>query len=221
MRARPPVAPVIGLLFGRGPSTVLSAIWAVDVDAIEACAVRSWPHVFKEVVEALVPLPSIAYRDAPSAVLGVLGRIWIQAAGSHVLPRTIFRSSLKPRLPMCPVGLGEAPASPAPATMRPTLREHRCGSDGLSTAVAETVPEVTLARACVSRRGFGLDDQPSKALMDQVKLREHRKIDLSVSRLGQLIPAPGLFAVSILSCAAARRRTSWSGKLCASSARSS
>jgi hypothetical protein len=43
-------------------------------------------------MESLEGVPAVADGDAARAIVGVLIRVWIEAAGSHCLPRTVSTS---------------------------------------------------------------------------------------------------------------------------------
>jgi len=81
--------PVIGLLLGGNPPTVLGRIRTVIVDSVDGvpCA-RSFPHVRQEILERL-PLSADVY--SATSIVRVLVSSRVCAAPSHPNPNRVFR----------------------------------------------------------------------------------------------------------------------------------
>src|ERR1700674_5155615 len=84
------------LLFARRPATVSWLVIAVRVYAIKGAPGWPFTHIRNKVLKRV---PSLAHRDASSAIPNVINVFGIVAALAHVLPTEIGRSAL-PRMAM-------------------------------------------------------------------------------------------------------------------------
>ncbi len=78
------------LLFTDSPATVLRAISEIVVDPLDRMLIaRSISDISQECGETISP--SLADRYSTPAVVGIMLRLWIEAALSHSSPRIVFR----------------------------------------------------------------------------------------------------------------------------------
>jgi len=82
------VALVVGLRGVRGPSTIAWSVVAVIVDAVEFVSSRAWSHLSKEARKVRAPL--VGHRDATSAVIRKIARLWVVAARLRGFPFAVF-----------------------------------------------------------------------------------------------------------------------------------
>lgn len=90
---------IIRLCFPIGPSTVLSRIRAVVVNAIKGEVFRTLAHVRKELTEVMTPF--VADENPSASVIAVGGVTRVVAATVHQTPSVVFarpRSAMNARL---------------------------------------------------------------------------------------------------------------------------
>lgn len=82
---------VSGLLFSRGPSTVIWAVVAVVIGAIQRMH-RGWSrsHVLIETLKRR--LPTVAYFNSAAAIILVTLLLWIAAPVDHIRPHVVLGS---------------------------------------------------------------------------------------------------------------------------------
>lgn len=113
----PPRRPeVIHLLLTRGPAAVTRLVVAVDVDAVQL-VLGAWPrtHVGEEVLKRV---PSLADRDATTAVEGKLRVRGCSAAVPHIAPTFVLSAAF----PTSSVPMSQCRKRHATANRRPSTR---------------------------------------------------------------------------------------------------
>jgi hypothetical protein len=158
----------IGCLFsGRGPSTIRGFVVAVVVDAIDRVARRTAAHVGQKVIER--KSPSLAYGNAPSAVILIPDVARVLASSLHALPNLVFgRRFTAGRFAVFPRGYSRFCAGAANASTAFSAASPKPASLGRNriTAVAHADPPWTVGRlVCRSRHnGQSLKSPSNKAL---------------------------------------------------------
>lgn len=83
---------VCSLFFPSRPAAVSRFVVSIVVDAVERVAIRRFrSHIRKKVRKCT---PTIANRDAPTAVILPVPRAGIGASLNHSIPSTVFRPTL-------------------------------------------------------------------------------------------------------------------------------
>lgn len=83
---------VAALLMAQRPRAVVFRVGAVVVQALKRVFLGwSWSHIAEEGGKAGDPL--IAHGNASTAIVSILGEVWVAASGFHGRPDSVFRSA--------------------------------------------------------------------------------------------------------------------------------
>lgn len=81
---------IIVLLIGRRPTTISGFVISIVIDAINRHVGRCDAHIAQEVRKVL---PTLAYADSSTAIVGIAGRRWNLTSRSHASPYPISARS--------------------------------------------------------------------------------------------------------------------------------
>lgn len=129
---------VSGLLFRRGPAAIFGAVIAVVVLPVYRHAMRPLAHIGKECRKAIRATPALAYLDASSAVIWIIGAGGVVTALLNGLPGAVLRRATHA---MRRVACDGALASEAAATRRASGGQGVCRWRAFSAAVATALPD--------------------------------------------------------------------------------
>ena len=142
------VSPVAVLLNRRGPIAILGRIRSVVVAALQRVSRWTLAHVGQKL--QVVGEPFWAYRDAPTAVIGVTMIIGVQASFLHGTPTTIgWRVMTFPRMSVCCSPLRHECASIASATFGSAGCKVSTSMARNGSAAAATFPDNVMASALI------------------------------------------------------------------------
>lgn len=182
------VAFVVSLLGRSRPNTVVRTVRSVVVPTFEHMSLcRLWPHVLKK--RSGVVNPSIAYRDAASAISVKKFIFRIVASGFHTRP------SIKERVAALPVRLFQASAG----FCIPTSKGIKAIWANVSTLAFTNDLSESIPAGREKRFGVSLNDKSSVALANDVKLCRHGQLPLAISwlcRLGVHSTEPLIYFIS-------------------------
>lgn len=164
----PPARPVaiLGLFFAGSPAAVVRTVRPVVVDALDGVAeARALANVGKEAAEVG---PSLAYRDAASAVAIEVDSARIQAALPHGHPRAVGRGRALVR------GVavsGEGVSVKAAATLVFSAAEVGRPRKACCAAVAATEPAPLALNGNFFETNYG---ESPESLSNDLESRRHR-----------------------------------------------
>lgn len=139
------VVPVVVRLHERrGPDAVTRLVVAVGVQPLYGVAFRARPHVGAERLEAVAP--SVAHRDASSAVILKRSCTRVEAARFRGAPRTILACV---ELSVREVAIAGRFVSQTTAALRESDAERTADHHGLSPALALAYPRGASLKASV------------------------------------------------------------------------
>ena len=136
----PPGPPVQGLFSVGGPSTILRAVRAVVVDAVNGQPARWWlAHVSQEVLEFK---PAVADRDAAAAVTLIGMILRIRASLFHLHPAEVSTGASHAVGTHQPTNRVPAKTSTTAGLARDQIRRHaRSDSATIAAAFPALLPE--------------------------------------------------------------------------------
>ena len=158
MRQHPVVAPVIGLLNGRRPTTIARRVMAVNVLPLDRHPVRPRPHVGDEVG---IVLPPRANLNATASVISEARVVRVSAAFDHRVPYFVNR------IPG-PTMLRDGFAEQTPARFNAAGRKRAAGDCGRHSAIAPAMPKALYLGADFTFARERGDRKPMETTSDEV-----------------------------------------------------
>ena len=110
------ICPTIpALLFMSSPSAIPRFVVSVIVDAVQGCALWSWPHVVAKCLKRRAP--SVAHHNATTTIVAVLRVLFSVAAISHSFPASKFRR-IRTAMSSCRFSVGTRLALHRPSAVK-------------------------------------------------------------------------------------------------------
>lgn len=171
---------IFGLFTVCGPSAIIRGIPLVVIDTLNRIA--SWwfhAHILKEGSKIR---PSVAYRNPPTAILGIFWPGWVQAPSQHCHPASIFaRVAASSSMAMLSTGLSRAFYRKAPAALCESAYQARCSNRFLGSAIASAQP----FNRTRQREHATQDYEPTKSFTSSVFEHCHNTNVTYASRMGK------------------------------------